>query len=175
NAPAAAVPAQPPVGAGRRLGDFFRSMSTPVRLTLLSVVGLGLACLLLAVTGAGRTEETASALLHGFVIATCMSLFVGLAILYGHATRCPSCRRWYAKKDHGNELIDSAIYDRDGAVDSSERRPVFKVLTYHHKHHCSYCGHQWVTTFIDRFASTVRRRSSLDPADGPKRPKRHRI
>jgi uncharacterized CHY-type Zn-finger protein len=150
-------------------------------LLLLAVVGGGLACLLLAVAGVGRQGESASPLQHALVIAACAALFAGLAVLYGHGTRCPSCRRWYARKDGGNELIDSAIYDRSDAAEEpdrlaagGERRPVVKVLTYHHKHHCTYCGHQWVTTSVDRFESTVRRRTSLDADERPKRP-RHRI
>jgi len=166
-----------PVRVGRRVKQFFSSMSTSTRLILLGCVGLGLGCLVLMYYVGMGPEGSAAPLRHSLMIAACLSVIASLATLYGHATCCPACRRWYAKRDDGSELVDSGIYYRetDEAADRGDRSAVLKVLTYHHKHRCSHCGHQWTTTSTDRYEGTVRKRLSAEGFEGSKRVKRYRI
>jgi transcription elongation factor Elf1 len=181
-------PIEPAAEDEGRVMEFFSGMSRGTVLALLGTVALGVVCLvLLGKVGAGTAEQPAGIQGHLFVIAAFLSLLACLGILYGHGTRCPHCGRWYARRDTGKETADSEVRQKDGPAlkgfrrdeepPADDRKAVLRVVVYHHKHRCAYCGHQWVTVSTDEFESTVRRRQLADLADKKPdpHPKRYRI
>lgn len=88
-----------------------------------------------------------------------------LVALFGSASRCPRCLRWFAEVtvgweelDRSDELVWKTVTDvhydkRDRYAGKTERRiPVrTTVTTYVHDVRCRYCGHEW--TVQRRFES----------------------
>ncbi|HXG09966.1 MAG TPA: hypothetical protein VNK04_09270 [Gemmataceae bacterium] len=173
--------------ATRRTWKFFAEMGLRVRLALLVTAGACLTCFVLLAQAreenlAVSRGEKATRYQHALVIGGSLSLVAFLVVLYGYATSCPSCHRLWARNDAGNDLVDSELYYKDGdgwhpvpeEKDGEEledrkarakRRQAeakaklfLRVVTYHYKHQCSYCGHQWITRLTLQYQSRHRRK-----------------
>lgn len=172
-----------PVRAWYQIVEVIGEMSPLVRWIFFGAAGLSLLCLaLLLVTVIVNWREPTGPHQHALVIGGTVLAMISMAILHGHGTRCPSCCRWWAKKDTGNELVDSDVRPADPADSSGEKtdlaedgKRVIKVVTFHHKHQCTRCGHRWTTTFTDKYQSTIRRRQSSESEDELDPSQRHSI
>jgi hypothetical protein len=91
--------------------------------------------------------------------------FILLLLIYlasGYSNRCPSCKKWFAKKKLGSRIVDqSSNYrtvtrndihrDRHGReIGRTERQEqvIVNTNTTRHSYHCKKCGHQWSSLTI---------------------------
>jgi hypothetical protein len=167
-------------GAGRRAGQLIAGMSGRIRLMLFGTAGLSAICFLLwlifAESPANKPDGTGP-LAHVLIGASILAALGCLIMLHGYGTSCPSCCKWWARRDTGNELAESDVHYLDGAGErdpSQEKgRAAIRVVTYHYKHQCVHCNYRWITVFTESYRSVIRRRRrqtyDLDPLSEKRR------
>jgi hypothetical protein len=125
--------------AGQASG-FLAGMSGRMRWGVALLAGAAPLGLLLGVlhsllpSGAGISDATA-----GVTMVVGLSSFALLfTVLYGQATGCPSCGRWWSRTKYGTDLADQEVMDRRGvSVVKSLLRTTYA---------CKECGHRWQVT-----------------------------
>jgi DNA-directed RNA polymerase subunit RPC12/RpoP len=113
----------------------FRGMSRRVRWAVAGVVGVGAASLLLGVA-------------WGVPVFIC-SVLVVLAVLYGQATGCPACGKWWARMLLKKDLVVREALDEAGV-------PCEKLMdqtTYR----CAGCGYTWSVMDTEAIQESGRR------------------
>jgi hypothetical protein len=124
-------------------------MSPGLRLVEALVAGLGLITLLLAILAlfvplpGGFAEVVLSSAM--FLVPLFIVIF--LVILYGHATACPSCGRWWARSRYATEFVGREVFDRKG--DS------FARSTYRTTYICNACKHKWSAQHSEEFKESM--------------------
>jgi hypothetical protein len=73
-----------------------------------------------------------------------------LAILYGQATGCPACGKWWSRELVRKELVAREVPDERGVAGE---RPVDRT-TYR----CAGCGHSWSVTDSESYQGPGRGR-----------------
>jgi len=58
-----------------------------------------------------------------------------IVLISGLVTRCPSCKKWWARKFEGREEVDRKEW-RDGIL----------AVTYRNYYQCKNCQYKWMTT-----------------------------
>src|SRR5262245_4379023 len=114
--------------------ELFAGMSPGLRMIEVLLVGLCLITFLLAVLAlflplGGFAEVVISSAM--FLVPLFIVTF--LVILYGHATSCPLCGRWWARSRYATEFLGREVFDRNG--DS------FARSTYRTTYICNACKH----------------------------------
>jgi hypothetical protein len=82
------------------------------------------------------------------VVLVPSSLLALLVILHGHATGCPSCGRWWARRRVQKEFVGREVFDKDGVP--------FARATYRTTYECASCGHRWSASQTDEYKDFVR-------------------
>jgi hypothetical protein len=90
---------------------------------------------------AGRATPWAMLLVPG-------SLILLLVMLYGRASGCPSCGRWWARTKDRTEFVGREVFDRGGVS--------FARATYRTTFACGSCGHRWSADSTDEYKDFVR-------------------
>jgi hypothetical protein len=83
------------------------------------------------------------------VIAAPCSVVVFLVLLYGKATACPRCRKWWVRTKVGSEFVDREVFDRRGV-------PFAKSL-YRTIYQCDSCRHRWSVVQADEYREPTQR------------------
>jgi DNA-directed RNA polymerase subunit RPC12/RpoP len=129
----AAKPA-PPAGAEEEPGAFSRLSQRGVA-AVASLGALGLLGLVLAVWRPDLPGDLGPLpATWGLVLAVC-SFSLCAAVVWGQATRCPSCEKWWSRSRVGAEFVDKEVYERE---DGTHARSLFRA-TYV----CAACHHRW--------------------------------
>jgi hypothetical protein len=79
------------------------------------------------------------------------SLVVLFVVLHGHATSCPACGKWWARRKTETEFVNREVFDRGGVP--------FARATYRTGYECSSCRHRWATTFSDEYKEFLHQQS----------------
>jgi hypothetical protein len=112
-------------------------MSVRVRCAVALVAGAGVASLALALLSpflplSGGTAEAVAD--WGMPLAgVCAVLLLGL--LYGHATGCPACGRWWSRSEVVGRLV--------GREGSAKGGLPFAAALSRTTYQCGGCGHRW--------------------------------
>ncbi len=116
------------------------------------VATVGLVSLLLAVTAPllGATDEAAAAARHDAVLLVPSCLVIFLVLLYGHATSCPHCGKWWVRAEGDTEYLGREPFDRGGRAWVRALRRINYV--------CKSCHHTWSATSTDEYQDSTRRR-----------------
>jgi hypothetical protein len=128
------------------------AMTRGVRWAVGLAAGVGILSLLLAVTTAFLPAPAAAAdAARGAAMILVPACAVAvLVVLYGAATACPSCRRWWARRLVEKEFVDRAVFEKDGS-------PIGRS-TYRTTYECTSCRHRWSATAADEYKEAVRER-----------------
>jgi uncharacterized protein YlaI len=138
----------PPSSFWDQAAELFAGMSPGLRLVEVLVAGLGLITLLLAVLAlfvplGGFAEAVISSAM--FLVPLFIVIF--LVILYGHATSCPLCGRWWARSKYATEFVGREVFDRKGAS--------FARSTYKTTYLCNSCKHKWSADYSEEFKESM--------------------
>jgi hypothetical protein len=117
-------------------------------------VGVGVLGLLLGV-GAGllpHGEAAAAWATHLAVVLVPSSLIALLVILHGHATRCPSCGRWWVRHWVDKEFVGRELFEKRGVP--------FARSTYRTNYKCTSCGHRWSASQTDEYKDFIRNKQA---------------
>jgi hypothetical protein len=124
----------------------FSGMSRGVRCAVALVAGVGALSLLLPVLSPllplrGAPAEAMAS--WAMVLVPC-SVVVLLAMLYGQATGCPSCGKWWARTKVESGFVDPEAFDQGGV-------PLRRSL-YRTTYQCNFCRRRWSVqeSFRDR-------------------------
>ena len=82
------------------------------------------------------------------MILTPLCVLAVLAVLYGAATGCPSCHRWWTRRWVEKEFVDREVFEKDGAP--------FARSTYRTTYECTACRRRWSATSTDEYKEFVR-------------------
>jgi hypothetical protein len=123
-------------------------MSLKVRCAVALAGGVGAVGLLLPLHGGAAAAAPWPVLL---VLSSGVLL---LAILYGHATGCPCCEWWWARREGETEFVDREVFDKGGV-------PFGRTL-YRTSYSCRYCGHSWSLQHTEEYREPVRARRRKD-------------
>jgi hypothetical protein len=83
------------------------------------------------------------------VIAAPCSVAALLVLLYGKATACPRCRKWWARTKVGSEFVDREVFDKRGV-------PFAKSL-YRTIYQCDVCHQRWSVVQADEYREPTQR------------------
>jgi hypothetical protein len=89
-----------------------------------------------------RESDSGATVPWASVLAFC-SLVLLLIILYGQATACPRCRKWWARTNGASEFVDQEIINKKGV-------PFAKAL-YRTTYECAACLHRWSVMQADEY------------------------
>ncbi len=152
------------------VGELFADMNPGLRLVEFLLAGLTVITLLLALLalfvplpgGLGEAVVSSAMFLDPLFIV----LF--LVILYGHATSCPSCGRWWSRNTYANEFVGREVFERNGGS--------FARSTYRTTYICNSCKHKWSKNYSEEFKESMSdrlkrpvrdtRRQRIDGIDG---------
>jgi hypothetical protein len=125
------------------------------RRTVAVVVAVGLVSLLVPVVAplfpGGRAVGVAATPWAMVLVPFCLILF--LVILHCHATGCPACGRWWARRKVESEFVGRELVDKGGVP--------FARATYRTVYQCGSCGHRWPVEHTDEYKDFLQ--------DSPKR------
>jgi hypothetical protein len=142
-----ASPRAEPFGALRDVRIWLRlAVALVVAVAVLSVV-LALAAPLL-----NLSEDSVATARHDAVILVPSCLVVLLVLLYGQATSCPRCGKWWARTEGETECVSREVFDRGGRSWARSLR-----LTHYA---CKFCRHIWSVTSTDEYEGSARPRSN---------------
>src|SRR5262249_28440551 len=124
---------------GRAVGDeapgLFSGMGRRERRALAGAATVGIVSLLLPFVAPlfpGGEAVGARATAWAVFLVPC-SLMLSLAILYGHATGCPSCGRWCGRRSVESEFVDRVGFEKGGVP--------YARATYRTTFECAFCSH----------------------------------
>jgi hypothetical protein len=143
-------PDRPPSTLWDRVGALLEGMKPGLRRAAVLVTGVGVLSLLLAVVAPfvpvrAAVAETAASAAMLLVPSAVVSLLV---MLYGHATCCPRCGKWWARNRVESEFVEREVFDKAGVP--------FARSTYRTTYLCTACRHKWSTAFTDEYKDFVR-------------------
>jgi hypothetical protein len=78
------------------------------------------------------------------------SLILLLVIFYGHATACPSCGKWWARRRDETQFVGREVYNKGGVS--------FARATYRTTYACNSCGHHWSAEHTDEYKDFIRQK-----------------
>jgi hypothetical protein len=87
------------------------------------------------------------------LVPSCIVLL--LVILHGHATGCPSCGRWWARRRIKDEFVEREVFDRGGVL--------FARAIYRTSYECRSCRHGWSKTFMEEYKEFIGQRKKQRP------------
>jgi hypothetical protein len=133
-----------PLGVGG-VAEVFAGTSRGLRWAVILLLGLCAVSLLLAILSRIVPAEDG---FFGAAASWSDPLFLGsavvlMAIIYGQATSCPSCHRWWAREKVDSEFVDRTVVEREGA-------PVMRSI-YRNVYECRSCRHRWSLTDADEY------------------------
>jgi uncharacterized Zn finger protein (UPF0148 family) len=82
------------------------------------------------------------------VIIAVASFSLGATIIYGQATRCPACGKWWSRSKLGAEFLDRELYDGE---DGTHARAKYQA-TYM----CADCHHRWSVVETEDYKAPAR-------------------
>jgi hypothetical protein len=131
----------------------FPGTSPPMRRYVVAVLaGVGVFLMLLPLLWpflSSRQSDSASSPPWVVILAPC-SMVILLAILYGHLTACPRCRKWWARTKVETEFVDREFFDRGGVP--------FAKSVYRTTYQCDACRHRWSVMQADEYRKPISRR-----------------
>jgi hypothetical protein len=129
--------------------SLFAGMSPALRGVVALVAGVGVVSLVLAVVAGWLPglKSVADSITYAAMILVPSCIVLLLVILHGHATGCPSCGRWWARRRIEDEFVDREVFDRDGVP--------FARAVYRTRYECRACRHGWSTTFADEYKEFI--------------------
>jgi hypothetical protein len=145
--PRAFCPGAPP-RQSEEAPSLFSGMSLGLQVVLALVVAVGLLSLLLAVVPLHSAPETVT---YAAVPLVPVCAIVALTMLYGHGTSCPSCGKWWARKEAGKEFVEREEFEKEGAP--------FARSIYRIRYHCETCRHAWSVTSTEEFKKLSQNRT----------------
>jgi hypothetical protein len=127
-------------------------MSPGLRWAVGLVAGVGLFSLLLAVLAAlvPVLAAVSPAANYGAMVVVPVSVSLLLAVLYGHATGCPSCGQWWSRRNVQTEFVDKELFEKGGVP--------FARSIYRTTYECESCRHRWLATSVEEFKEAHRDR-----------------
>jgi DNA-directed RNA polymerase subunit RPC12/RpoP len=130
-------------------GELFAGMSPGLRLVEVLLAGLGLITLLLALLAlfVPLPGGFAAAVISSAMFLVPLFVVVFLVILYGHATSCPLCGRWWVRAKYATEFVGREVFERNG--DS------FARSTYKTTYICNACKHKWSANYSEEFKESM--------------------
>ncbi len=140
---------QSPTQYPEQVPGLLRGMSSRERWAVILVAGAGVGGLLLPALSPllPFPQVIASAAGWAVPLVVCSTVLL-LAILYGHATGCPACGKWWSRAEVENGFVGRETFDRG---DVSFSRSLFRT-TYQ----CNACGHRWSVTNADEYPESPR-------------------
>jgi hypothetical protein len=135
---------------GDEAPPLFPAMTRGGRWVVGVAAGAAVLSLLLAVTVpfvpvlAAAADAARSA---AMILTPCCTVAV-LAVLYGAATGCPSCNRWWTRRPAEKEFVDREVFEKDGEP--------FARSIYRTNYECTACRHRWSATSADEYKEFVR-------------------
>jgi hypothetical protein len=72
-----------------------------------------------------------------------------LVILYGQATACPHCRKWWARTKVVSDFADREVFDKLGVP--------FARSLYRTTYQCAACRHRWSVIQADEYRAPTSR------------------
>lgn len=140
----------PPAQESESARGLFRGMSRRVRWAVVLVAGAGAGGLLLPALSPllPLPRSVAAAAADWAVPLVACSVVLLLAILYGHATGCPACGRWWSRLEVENRLVGREQLDGGGVPSGGS----LSRTTYR----CQSCGHRWSVTDAEEYPETRR-------------------
>jgi hypothetical protein len=121
---------------------------------LVAAVGvLGLLTALAPLARGGQGVAPLSTHWAVFLVLCCVASLLG--ILYGHATRCPACGKWWAVTKVETGFVERKVFARGGVP--------FGRSTYRTTYACACCGHRWSAAHTDEYPESIRAHSPRRP------------
>jgi hypothetical protein len=127
----------------------FSGMSTGLRAVVALVAAVGILSLLLAVLAPvlRLSEDWTATVRQEAAIMVPSCLVILFVVLYGHATSCPACGKWWARTEGETESLGREEIEKKGVpwVRAKCR------TTYA----CKHCRHTWSATYTDEYQGTL--------------------
>jgi DNA-directed RNA polymerase subunit RPC12/RpoP len=140
----------PPTQQSEPARGLFRGMSSKVRWAVALVAGAGAVTLVLAALSPllPAPRGVARAAADWAVPLAACSIVLLLAILYGHATGCPACGRWWSRAEVERGYLGREVFDKGGvSFGRSQSRTTYQ---------CGGCGHRWSVTDTEEYREPAR-------------------
>jgi hypothetical protein len=128
----------------------FRGMSGRLRWAVALVAAAGVVPLLLAFLSPllPIPRDIAKVASDWAVPLVACSTVLLLAILYGHATSCPACGRWWSRAEVERGYMNREVFDKGGVpFGRSQARTTYQ---------CEGCRHRWSVTDTEEYRVPVR-------------------
>ncbi len=77
-------------------------------------------------------------------------LLILFVLLYGRATACRECGRWWARVESGTECLGRAEFEKDGVSWVRAKRRT--------DYSCKHCHSVWSEAYTDEYPGTVGQR-----------------
>jgi hypothetical protein len=129
--------------------ELYSGMSRGILFAAFLAAGVALVCLLLPLLSPSASSDGAGrALVSWAPILAPGAVLLFLVILYGQATACPRCRKWWVRTNVGSEFLDREVVDRGGV-------PCSRSL-YRTTYQCNACGHRWSFKQAEEYRQPIR-------------------